>query len=229
MHPSDTRGPIDRFTWELLRSGVTLADLAGDLIEALPADAHPGEDPAQVVLQMMSGTISSFLGEVEDAEVERATELIAGSLDRVIEHLKLALALRRRMEAGGEDGGRLYDSPGLGEPSPGAGPDRPDASPCAPVEPPAPDDPLAALARELLDCGGVLSQIIAGMVEYGGPPADQPGFASIPEVAHGLVHSVLADVLADRGEREICSAARIVREATDALASDIFFLDPDLN
>jgi hypothetical protein len=108
MHTSNPEDYIDGFTLELLRSGVALADLTGDLIDALPADAYPDEGPAEAVLQMISGTIRTFLAEARPDDVELATEMMAGALDRVIEHLRLALALRQRMEAGErhDDGGQ---------------------------------------------------------------------------------------------------------------------------
>ena len=81
MTPSNPAGPCDGFTTELLRTGCDLTSLAADLIEALPADAYPGEEPAQVVLEMVSGSIRSFLSEADEAEVARATELMAGAVD----------------------------------------------------------------------------------------------------------------------------------------------------
>ena len=97
------------FTWELLRTGCMLSDLASDLIEAIPPDAYPGEDPAAVVIEMMTGTIGTALADVETREIERATSLISWAADRVIEHLQLALELRRRMDAGpGDIPGRAY-------------------------------------------------------------------------------------------------------------------------
>jgi hypothetical protein len=104
MDESVTEDPIDGFTLELLRSGCVLAELAADLIESLPDDAYPGEANGDVVIGMMSGTIRTFLDEVDDADVARATELIAGAVSRVIEHLELALAMRRQLDARAGEG-----------------------------------------------------------------------------------------------------------------------------
>jgi hypothetical protein len=100
---------VGAFTQELLRSGCMLSGLAADLVEALPPDAYPGEEPANVVIEMVVGTIRTALGGVDERELERATDLIAAACDRVLEHLQLALELSRRMhgEAGGE-AGRVY-------------------------------------------------------------------------------------------------------------------------
>jgi hypothetical protein len=105
MHSSTPQDTIDGFTLELLRAGVALTELAGDLIETLPAEDDRAEGSAETVLQMISGTIRSYLIEADEHEVQRATDLMAGALERVIDHLRLALALRRRMDADE----RLYD------------------------------------------------------------------------------------------------------------------------
>jgi hypothetical protein len=91
------------FVRQLLAVGVTLANVTSGLIDDLPPDAYPGEDPAEVVLEMITGTIESEIGAEEPEQVRQATSLIARSADRVVEHLRLALALRRRLA--GESGG----------------------------------------------------------------------------------------------------------------------------
>ena len=45
------------FVEEILRTGLLLVDLVAGLIESLPDDAYPGESNAEVVLDMMTGTI----------------------------------------------------------------------------------------------------------------------------------------------------------------------------
>jgi hypothetical protein len=227
MHSSHPQDPVDGFTLELLRSGATLADLAGELIELMPPDAHPGEDSSEVVLGMISGTIRSFLSESDAAEVERATELIAGALDRVLEHLQLALELRRRME--GDAGGRRGDD--------GRSADLDDAdadfatqlSMAAAREGEDEGDPFDALATELLDCGGVLSQTIAGMVAHEASRGGATEYVAIPEAARSLLREVL-DELSDRHSADDAAiAARLVGEVTDALTNDVFLVNPDWN
>lgn len=80
-----------------------LFGVAADLVEELPPDAYPGEDPAEVILEMVTGTIRTFLSDVDPSEVELATTLIAGARDRVLEHLRLALELSKRIH--GADAG----------------------------------------------------------------------------------------------------------------------------
>jgi hypothetical protein len=98
MGSTNTQDAIDSFVLELLRTGDMLTGLAADLVEMLPADAYPGEDPAAVVMEMITGTIRTALVEADVGEVERAVELMQEASDRVIEHLRLAVQLRRRMD-----------------------------------------------------------------------------------------------------------------------------------
>ncbi len=107
MGISDTGDHVDEFVFELLRTGVMLSDLTSDLIELMPADAYPGEQPGEVVLEMVCGTIRSVLASVDPAEVRRATELIDEAGSRVIEHLELAYRLSKRIQADGGRG-RMY-------------------------------------------------------------------------------------------------------------------------
>jgi hypothetical protein len=99
---------IEQFVLELLRTGLMLCDLVSDLIESLPPDAYPGEEPGAVVIEMLSGTIATALGSADPREVRRATELIDQAAARTLEHLQLACALSRRMHGGGGDTGRTY-------------------------------------------------------------------------------------------------------------------------
>lgn len=101
MGSANKQDAIDGFALELLRTGNMLTGLAADLVESLPADAYPGEEPAAVVMEMITGSIRTALIEVDQRDVQRGVELMREAADRVIEHLRLALALRRRM--GGAD------------------------------------------------------------------------------------------------------------------------------
>jgi hypothetical protein len=101
MGSTNTQDVIDDFALELLRTGDMLAGLAIDLVEALPADAYPGEKPAAVVMEMITGSIRTALVEADPSDVRRAVELMREASDRVVEHLRLAHALRRRMKGAG--------------------------------------------------------------------------------------------------------------------------------
>jgi hypothetical protein len=87
---------VASFTEELLRTGLTFIDVSSDLIEGLAPEHFPGEDTGAVVVEMLTGTISTALAGTDEGDVVRATELIAAARERVYEHLRLALELSKR-------------------------------------------------------------------------------------------------------------------------------------
>ncbi|HET6868035.1 MAG TPA: hypothetical protein VFH80_19135 [Solirubrobacteraceae bacterium] len=87
---------ISEFVLKLVGTGIWLSELAAELVEALPHDAYPGEEPGAVVLEMLCGTAATVLGSVDPRDVERATELIELARDRTVEHLQLTLEMSRR-------------------------------------------------------------------------------------------------------------------------------------
>ena len=93
---------IERFVIQLLRAGCMLSGIASELIEELPPEAYPGEEPAAVVVEMMCGTIATALASCNPADVRRATELIDQAASRTLEHLQLACDLSRRIHGDGE-------------------------------------------------------------------------------------------------------------------------------
>ena len=105
MELTETQDHIDLFVFSLIRTGMILTDVAADLAESLPEDAYPGEEPGAVVLGMVSGSIRSVLGPVEPELVEACADLMEMAIDRVEEHLRLALELGKRMHD---------DVPGIG-------------------------------------------------------------------------------------------------------------------
>jgi hypothetical protein len=80
-----------------------LFDLPADLTEVLPADDYPGEEPAAVVIEMVTGTIRTVLAAADERDVERATKLIAEACERVLEHLRLAVELSRRIHGDADE------------------------------------------------------------------------------------------------------------------------------
>lgn len=100
---------VDEFVCELLRAGIMLSDLGADLVESLPEDAFPGEEPGAVIIQMMCGTIRTAVGSADPRDVRRATELIEQAVARTLEHLRLACELSRRIHGeGGASAGLGY-------------------------------------------------------------------------------------------------------------------------
>jgi hypothetical protein len=99
---------IQRFVIELLSTGSMLLGLIEDLADALPADAYPGEEPRDVVVEMVYGTIAIAIGDLDPESVRSATELIDLAGERTLEHLQLAHELSRRMHRGDRGSGRTY-------------------------------------------------------------------------------------------------------------------------
>jgi len=98
-----------------------------------------------------------------------------------------------------------------------------------PLDEPKPPDPLDDLVTELLDCGGVLSQIISHMLSFRAAKRSAPDAAPIPEVAHSVIRGVVDDIHKRHSKRDIKVAARIVKEATDAISEGVFCVGPELN
>jgi hypothetical protein len=94
--------------------------------------------------------------------------------------------------------------------------------------PSPPPDALDDFVTRLLECGGVLSQIVASMVEFQSSGRSAPDAAPIPEVAHTLIRSVIEDFGTRYSKRDVKVAARIVHEATERMCSDLYVLGPEL-
>ena len=109
MEKSPGERVVERFVRELLRTGSMLNGLVADLVDTLPVDAYPEEEPAAVVVEMMCGTVATALRSTDPRDVRRATELMELAGARVIEHLRLACALSPHIHGdkagmGGSDG-----------------------------------------------------------------------------------------------------------------------------
>jgi hypothetical protein len=90
-------------------------------------------------------------------------------------------------------------------------------------------DPLDELVTQLLDCGGVLSQIVARMAEFQAAGRLAPDHVPIPEVARTLLRDVLDEVVERHSIRDVRVAAEIIAESTDAICEGIFYVGPELN
>jgi hypothetical protein len=67
------------------------------------------------------------------------------------------------------------------------------------------------------------------MVRFQASGRSAPDAVPIPEIAHSLIRGVLENVGKRHSKRDIRAAATIVREATDAISNDIFYVGPELN
>jgi hypothetical protein len=84
-------------------------------------------------------------------------------------------------------------------------------------------DALDELARQLLECGAILSQIISHMVRTEAAGKSAPDAAPIPDVAFGLIR----DVITELKRRHSGRAASIVGEAAEAIGDNIFMAPLD--
>jgi hypothetical protein len=84
---------------ELLRSGLILSDTIGSLIDSVPDGAYPGEDPAEVVVEMAIGSCMPTVRAAGVRETHRTTALIGAVRDRLIDDLKEAARLAAKRES----------------------------------------------------------------------------------------------------------------------------------
>jgi len=76
---------VRTFVMELLRTALMFTDVLGGLLEDLPDDAFPGENPGEVLLEMVAGTIRPATEAAGPAAVQQATALLGAVCDRIVE------------------------------------------------------------------------------------------------------------------------------------------------
>jgi hypothetical protein len=79
----------------LLRTAFTLQDLFADLVEAMPEGAYPGEDNAEVLLEMFVGSARRAVVAAGEVEAIAAADLIEVVRESVIGDLRQALAIAK--------------------------------------------------------------------------------------------------------------------------------------
>ncbi len=77
-----------------------LSELLADLFESLPDNAYPGESNAEVLLEMLVGTIRPVAEAAGSQSVMSATALIVDSRDKTLSHLRRVVQLARHRDAG---------------------------------------------------------------------------------------------------------------------------------
>jgi hypothetical protein len=88
VHPDEVRA----FVMEALRVGVMWADLVSGLLDDLPDDAFPNEESAEVLIEMLAGTIHPAADAAGAETLGRATALLGAASDRVLTDLRAAAA-----------------------------------------------------------------------------------------------------------------------------------------
>ena len=97
-HSTAQPDDVHAFLEELLRTGLGLVDLVEHLIDVLPPDAYPGEDTGQVVLEMVTGTITPAVAAAGPRALREAAALLGAVRDRT--HADLAQAMALAQERG---------------------------------------------------------------------------------------------------------------------------------
>jgi hypothetical protein len=101
MRDTEPDDYVRDFVVEVLRTGLTLTDVVGELVESLPDDAYPGESNTEVVLEMLIGTLRPVTDAAGETSVRSAVALLAAARDRTFADLERAAELaRRRYERG---------------------------------------------------------------------------------------------------------------------------------
>lgn len=84
------RDEVREFVEELLRTGLTLVDLLSALLDDVPDDAFPGEDPADALLDMLIGTLRPVVNAGGPDTVREATALLGAVRDRTLDDVRRA-------------------------------------------------------------------------------------------------------------------------------------------
>lgn len=92
----DDRDETREFVETVVRTGFMLTDLLGSLLAALPDQAFPGESPAEVLVEMLTGSIRPVADAAGPHAVCDATALLGAMGDRTLMDLRAAAELARR-------------------------------------------------------------------------------------------------------------------------------------
>ena len=94
MNSDDVRA----LTEQVLRTGLMLSELVGDLLDELPEHAFPGEDEVEVLFEMLVGTIVPVAEAAGIDAVRGATALLGAMSDRVLADLHATVRLAEEDE-----------------------------------------------------------------------------------------------------------------------------------
>jgi len=86
---------VRAFTEEVLRTGLVLIDLLSTLVDDLPDDAFPGEEPAKVLVDMLAGSMQPAADAAGAEAVLRGTALVGALLDRALADVQTAAKMAR--------------------------------------------------------------------------------------------------------------------------------------
>jgi hypothetical protein len=90
----------DELVSEVIRAAVTLEELFSGFLPDIPDDAFPGEDKAQVLFEMVLGSVEPATDAAGERDCRVAIALIGSIRERIIDDLHTAAELARDQEAG---------------------------------------------------------------------------------------------------------------------------------
>jgi hypothetical protein len=97
--PGDSPPPALDVTRELvletLRTALALEEVMGSLLAELPDTAFPAEDRAEVLLEMLIGSVHPAARAAGERDCRVATALVGAIRERVIDDLRTAAELSR--------------------------------------------------------------------------------------------------------------------------------------
>ncbi len=93
--------PAHAFVVEVLRTGLMLTDLVADLLESVPPEAFPGEDPGDVLFEMLAGSLRPAVVAAGPETLEECSALLGAIRDRTVEDLEEAARRARQHEQHG--------------------------------------------------------------------------------------------------------------------------------
>jgi hypothetical protein len=90
-HHDEVRALVE----ELLRTGLMFTDVLSGLLDDMPDDAFPGENPAEVLIEMLTGSVRPVAEAVGAETVSAALALVGAMADRTVSDLRRALEIAR--------------------------------------------------------------------------------------------------------------------------------------
>jgi hypothetical protein len=91
-HEDHTRALVE----ELLRTGLLLTDVLSGLLDDIPEDAFPGEEPGLVLIEMLIGSLRPVTDAAGAETVAGAIALLGAISDRFVSDLHAALEAASR-------------------------------------------------------------------------------------------------------------------------------------
>ena len=85
---------------DVLSLSLFLGNVVTSVLEDLPDDAFPGENPAEALIEMVTGSIRPAIDAAGEETTRAAIALLGAVGDRVSDHLHQAWELAKAREAG---------------------------------------------------------------------------------------------------------------------------------